>query len=145
MADISPISFGQTTDLLGDAISGASLENRQIANNIANVNTPNYRRSTTNFKEALRATLGRPAPEGELQLKTDSARQFEIGGAEAPAPFDPRVTVDGSTQMRVDGSNVDIDQESALLSKNAGYEQTMAELLSEQYKFLRESITEQPN
>lgn len=145
MADISPISFGQTTDLLGNAIQGATLENDQIANNIANVNTPNYRRSTTNFRDALAATLGTSGDPNELQLKTDNPRQITVDGEMPPVAFDPKVTVDDQTQMKVDGSNVDIDQESARLSQNTGYEQTMSQLLSEQYKFLRESITEQPN
>ena len=145
MADISPISFGQTTDLLGNAIEGASRENNQIANNLANVNTPNYRRSTTNFVDALQASLGIPAPEGELTLATDSARQFDIDGAQAPVQFDPKPMVDATVQMRVDGSNVDVDQETAKLSQNAGYSQSMESLLQEQYKFLREAITEQPN
>lgn len=145
MADISPISFGRTTDLLGNAIKGSALENDQIANNLANVNTPNYARSTTNFQEALQATLGVPAPEGELTLATDSARQFDIDGAQAPVPFDPQAQVDRSVQMRVDASNVDIDQETTKLSENAGYSQSMESLLQEQYKFLREAITEQPN
>ncbi len=145
MPDINPISFGQTTDLLGNAVKGAGLENDQIANNLANVNTPNYRRSTTNFREALQATLGMPAPADGLTLHTDSARQFEIDGAQAPTPFNPQATVDETIQMRVDQSNVDVDQEMALLSENAGYSQTMSQLLQEQYKFLREAITEQTN
>lgn len=145
MDSVNPISFGQTTDLLGNAIRGATLENEQIANNLANVNTPNYRRSTTNFRDALQAELGVPAPTDELQLATNSDRQFVIDGAQAPVPFDPQPMVDESIQGRVDGSNVDVDKEAAELSENAGYEQTMSSLLSEQYKFLRESITEQPN
>jgi flagellar basal-body rod protein FlgB len=145
MADTSAISFGATTDMLGSAIKGSSLEQEQIANNLANVNTPNYRRSTTNFRQALQDTLGQPADPDELTLATDSDRQFEINSAVPPKPFDPQATVDESIQGRVDGSNVDIDQESALLSENSGYEQTMAQLLQEQYKFLREAITESPS
>ena len=145
MADISPISFGQTTDLLGNAIKGANLENDQIANNIANVNTPYFRSSSVNFRDALAASLGTPAPEGELTLKTDDPRQFAVNDAMPPVPFDPRPVVNEATQMRADQSNVDIDQETAKLSQNAGYEQTMSQLLSEQYKFLREAIQEQTN
>lgn len=145
MADVNPISFGQTTDMLGNAIKGSTLENEQIANNIANVNTPNYRRSTTNFRDVLQATLGTPAPADELQMATDNNRQFVIDGAEAPVPFDPHSEIDETTQMRVDQSNVDVDKEMAELSENAGYQQTMSSLLQEQYKFLREAITEQPN
>ncbi len=145
MADINPISFGQTTDLLGNAIKGATLENAQISNNLANVNTPNYRRSTTDFKDALQASLGNPASTDELTLATDNDRQFALDGAEMPVPFDPQATVDSTIQMRVDGSNVDVDQEMAKLSENTGYSQTMSQLLQEQYKFLREAITEQTN
>ncbi len=145
MDSINPVSFGQTTDLLGNAIKGSSLENDQISNNLSNVNTPNYRRSTTNFREALQATLGNPAPADELTLQTDSDRQFEIDGAEMPVAFDPQATVDNTIQMGVDKSNVDVDQEMAQLSENAGYSQTMTQLLQEQYKFLREAITEQTN
>ncbi|MBV8639556.1 MAG: flagellar basal body rod protein FlgB [Candidatus Eremiobacteraeota bacterium] len=145
MADINPISFGQTTDLLGNAIKGAGLENAQISNNLANVNTPNYRRSTTNFKDALEASLGTPASTDELTLATDNDRQFTLDGAEMPVAFDPQATVDSTVQMRVDGSNVDVDQEMAKLSENTGYSQTMSQLLQEQYKFFREAITEQTN
>lgn len=145
MADINPLSFGQTTELLGNAIKGAGLENAQISNNLANVNTPNYRRSTTNFKDALQASLGNPASTDEMTLATDNDRQFALDGAEMPTPFDPQATVDSTIQMRVDGSNVDVDQEMARLSENTGYSQTMSQLLQEQYKFLREAITEQTN
>ncbi len=144
MADISAISFGQTVDLLGNAIKGASLEQDQIANNLANVNTPNYRRSTTTFKDALQASLGVPASSDTIALKTDDDRQFPLDGAALPQSFDPKAQVDETAQMRVDKSNVDIDQESAKLSSNSGYEQTMAQLLQAQYKRLREAVQEQP-
>lgn len=142
MADINPLSFGQTTELLGNAIKGAGLENAQISNNLANVNTPNFRRSTTNFKDALQASLGNPASTDELTLATNDDRQFALDGAAMPTPFDPQATVDSTIQMRVDGSNVDVDQEMARLSENSGYSETMSQLLQEQYKFFREAITE---
>ncbi len=144
MADISGISFGQPVDLLSNAIAGASDEQSQIANNIANVNTPNFRRSDVSFKEALAESLGTPAPADTLGLKTDSSRQFSLNDGKPPMPFDPKAHVDTGTQMRVDKSNVDIDQEMARLSVNSGYEQDMAQLLTSQYKRLREAIQEQP-
>ena len=144
MTDIGGISFGSTIDLLSNAVDGASREQDQLANNIANVNTPNFRRSTTSFKEALAESLGTPASSDEISLRTDDDRQFDINGAVAPIPFDPQAHVDLSTQMRPDKSNVDIDQESAMLQQNAGYQQTMAGLLKKQYSWLREAVTEQP-
>ena len=137
------VPFGDTPSVLGDAIHGAMLEHEQLANNIANVNTPNFRSSNVDFKAALQQSLGVPADPNELAMSTDSARQFAIGDSTPPAPFDPQAVVDTSTQMRVDGSNVDIDQQSAQLTQNTEYQETMTQLLEEQYKFMRQSITEQ--
>lgn len=143
MADISALSFGPTIKVLGEAIHGASLENDQIANNIANVNTPNFRRSTTSFRDALSASLGTPPAADELALKTNDPRQFDVNGAQPPVPYDPQPHVDESTKMRVDGSNVDVDKEMASLQMNSGYSQTMTDLLTKQYSWLRQAITEQ--
>jgi flagellar basal-body rod protein FlgB len=145
MADIGGIpSFGSTIDLLNNAVDGSSREQLQIANNIANVNTPNFRRSTTSFREALAASLGTPASPDDLALKTNDDRQFAINAAVPPVPFDPQAQIDESTQMRVDRSNVDVDKEMALLQQNSGYHQTMSQLLKKQYSWLREAITLQP-
>jgi flagellar basal-body rod protein FlgB len=145
MADIGGIpSFGSTIDLLSNAIDGSSREQTQIANNIANVNTPNFRRSTVSFKDALAQSLGTTPDPDELTLETDSERQFSINGAQAPVAFDPQAKVDTNTQMRADKSNVDVDQEMAQLQQNSGYQQTMASLLRKQYTFLREAIQLQP-
>ena len=72
---------------------------------------------------------------------TSSDRQF--GETNAVTPFDPQVQVDETDQMRADGSNVDIDQESAQLAQNSGYSQTMSQLLQVQFMRLREAVTEQ--
>jgi flagellar basal-body rod protein FlgB len=141
--DISAISFGPTVDLLSNAIKGSGQENDQIANNIANINTPNFRRSTTDFRDALAESLGTPASPDELALTTNDPRQFDVNGAQAPVPYDPKPHVDETTQMRVDRSNVDPDQEMAILERNSGYQQTMSNLLGKQYTWLREAITEQ--
>lgn len=143
MSDISPLGFGSTVDMLSNAISGAGAEQSAIAQNIANVNTPNYRRQTVSFKDALSAAAGEGGTGDELAMNTDSERQFAIGGP-ASQPFAPQMQVDDTDQMRVDGSNVDVDQEMAQLSQNSGYSQTMSQLLQVQFMRLREAITEQP-
>jgi flagellar basal-body rod protein FlgB len=143
MSDINALGFGSTVDMLSNAISGASAEQSAIAQNIANVNTPNYRRQTVSFKEALASAAGEPVTGDELALNTDSDRQFGIGGS-TPQAFDPQMQVDDTDQMRVDGSNVDVDQEMAQLSQNSGYSQTMSQLLQVQFMRLREAVTEQP-
>lgn len=144
MADFSVLPLGQTVQLLGEASKGAHLEHEQIANNIANVNTPQFRSSYVDFRSALQDSLGDPPDPDALAMATDDDRQFAIGDGTPPVPYDPQPQVDTTTQMRVDGSNVDIDQQMAQLSENTGYQQTVGQLLQEQYKFIREASTEQP-
>lgn len=143
MSDINAVGFGSTVDMLTNAISGAGLEHEAIAQNIANVNTPNYLRHTVSFKDALAAAEGEPMGGDDMALKTDSNRQFgDLAGA--AQPFDPQMQVDETDRMRVDGSNIDVDNEMAQLSQNSGYGQTMSQLLQVQFMRLREAITEQP-
>ncbi|HTZ55196.1 MAG TPA: flagellar basal body rod protein FlgB [Candidatus Acidoferrum sp.] len=143
MADFSILPLGEATTVMGDAIKGAKLEHDQIANNIANVNTPGFKTSSVDFRSALQASLGEPADPDALPLTTDDDRQFALDAA-TPVPYDPKAIVDDTTTMRVDQSNVDIDQQMALLSDNTSYQQTVSQLLQEQYKFFREAATEQP-
>jgi flagellar basal-body rod protein FlgB len=139
--------FGRTVGMLKDAMDGASATHGAIANNIANVNTPNFRRTDVSFKDALAAADPAAASGDELELTTTSALDLPADGASGPAgsgdaAFKITTTVDQTQQMRLDGSNVDVDQEMAKLSLNSAYAQTMSQLLSTQYTRIRASIEE---
>jgi flagellar basal-body rod protein FlgB len=136
------ISFGSTVTMLKDAAYGAGEAHSAIANNIANVNTPNFKRSDVSFKESLAAELPRFEDSSELALVTDNDKQIQAGPDFAPKPFAITTSLDDTQQMRVDGSNVDVDQEMAKLSLNSSYGQTMNQLLSTQYTRIREAIQE---
>jgi flagellar basal-body rod protein FlgB len=143
MAEFSLLPLDPATTVLNNAVKGARMEHTQIANNIANVNTPGFETSSVDFKTALQQSMGMPEDPDQLAMVTDDDRQFAIGDAVAPTPYDPQPQVDNSTQMRTDQSNVDIDQQMALLSSNTSYQETMSQLAQEQYKFMREVISEQ--
>jgi flagellar basal-body rod protein FlgB len=134
--------FGTTITMLKDAGTGAGQTHDAIANNIANINTPGFKRSDVNFKEALAAELPRYDDSTELALVTDDDKQIAAGPDFEPQPFKVTSSIDDTQQMRVDGSNVDLDQEMAKLSINSSYSQTMHALLSQQYARIREAIQE---
>ncbi|MEW1821126.1 flagellar basal body protein [Arthrobacter sp. NPDC080031] len=46
-----------TSVALGSALDGLSLRQRTIANNIANINTPNYHAQRVQFEDALAASV----------------------------------------------------------------------------------------
>lgn len=94
------------------AMDAAMLRSRTIANNIANVTTPGYRRVEVSFEEQLRTALDRTRLKGS---KTD-AQHLDLGrknlsdvNAEAYHPYDP-------TQPS-GVNNVDIDAEMAKLAE----------------------------
>jgi flagellar basal-body rod protein FlgB len=136
------LSFGDTVTMLKDASRGASKTHLVEANNIANINTPNFKRSDVSFKEALAEELPRTDDSDDLALVTDNDKQIPAGPDFEAKPFDITTTLDDSQQMRVDGSNVDLDQEMAKLSINSSYSQTMHALLQQQYSRIREAIEE---
>jgi flagellar basal-body rod protein FlgB len=136
------ISFGSTVTMLKDASTGAGESHASIANNIANVNTPGFKRTDVSFKESLAAELPRTDDSDELALVTTSDKMIPAGPDFEAKPFAISSSLDDTQQMRVDGSNVDVDQEMAKLALNSSYGQTMSELLSQQYTRIREAIQE---
>jgi flagellar basal-body rod protein FlgB len=136
------ISFGPTIGMLENALSGANAAHVAIAGNIANAETPDFHRTDVSFKDALaRSEAGTGDPE-VFALETNDPRQIAFGGATPAEPFSITSTVDDTQQMRVDGSNVDIDQEMAKLSLNSSYAQTMAQLTTTSFTRVRDAIQE---
>lgn len=136
------IGFGDTVNMLKDAGRGARETHDAIANNIANINTPGFKRTDVNFREALASELPRYDDSSELALVTDNDKQIPAGPDFEAKPFAITTQLDDTQAMRVDGSNVDLDQEMAKLSINSSYSQTMHTLLSTQYTRIREAIQE---
>ncbi len=134
--------FGDTISMLKDAGTGARQSHDVIANNVANINTPGFKRTDVSFEEALASELPRYDDSSDLALVTDNPSQIAAGPDFAPQPFAVTTQLDDTQAMRVDGSNVDLDQEMAKLSINSSYSQTMHALLGTQYSRIREAISE---
>ena len=62
-----------TSAALSSALDGLALRQRTIANNIANINTPNYQAKRVSFEDALAASVrsgsGQVAPTVEASLE----------------------------------------------------------------------------
>ena len=96
-------------NVMGKAADAAWQRNEIIANNIANVDTPNYKRQDINFEAQLRRALG------ESRYETVDAKVAHITTSE----LKPRVYTDAANfSYRVDGNNVDIDTENVELASN---------------------------
>lgn len=122
---------------LGRGLAAANLRQEVISNNIANVNTPNFKKSDVVFEELLAKEIGMD-DSGRLPLVRTHDRHLPvgmIGGAKAS------IQEDDTTTMRVDNNNVDIDIEMASLAKNQIYYNAMATELGGYVNKLKNVIT----
>ena len=116
-----------TFDNMERGISAANLRHEVISDNLANVNTPNFKRSEVVFEELLAKEIYGDGDEGKLPLGRTHDKHLPVGKF---APAQARVERDDSTTMRVDNNNVDIDMEMASLAKNQLYYNALAKQLS---------------
>jgi flagellar basal-body rod protein FlgB len=112
--------FDTTQSGLERALSGAALRQEAIASNIANVNTPGYRRQDVDFQSALQAAWNQ--------------------GHAAVDRVQPAIGVDPSSAIRQDGSSVDIDVEAAAQAKNGLQYEAVAQVLKTRAAILRSAI-----
>ncbi len=137
---LESIVNGPTWNYLQRGISAANVRQEVISNNIANVNTPHFKKSNVLFEDLLAYELyGKDPNEGKLEM----ARTHDAHLPFKPFPFraDTTIEVDQTKTMRVDDNNVDIDIEMASLAKNQLWYNAMATELNQYISHLRTVIT----
>lgn len=112
-------TIASSLGVLAQLLDAASLRHRVISQNVANVNTPGYRRREVVFEADLAKALATP------------------GGATRAKP--QVVVADGPE--RVDGNTVDIDREMNDLAKNALLYQAAATIVTSRVASLRSAVT----
>lgn len=119
------------------ALDAAWMRNEVIAQNIANVDTPGYKRSTVAFEEYLESSSQKNGFKGN----TTSSRHVPIGKNSDNARI--RVTRDNKNlSTRLDGNNVDIETEMASLAKNDIRYNALVQSINGSYKRIMSVINE---
>jgi flagellar basal-body rod protein FlgB len=101
---------------LQQALNRSSLTQKVIAQNIANVDTPNYKAQELSFNQTLTNALSAE--------KTDP-RDFSFSTEDQG-----RIVTDNSTALQNNGNNVDIDKEMVNMAKNQLNYQAYTEAIS---------------
>lgn len=111
-------------NILDKAADAANFRNELISNNIANVDTPNYKRKDIDFESVLQAEL---AGEKTLYQAVKSANNDL-------STLDPQVYTDNSSlSYRLDGNNVDIATEEAYLAENQIRYQALVDMMNQEF------------
>lgn len=115
-------------NVLGKAADASWLRNDAIANNIANVDTPGYKREDITFQSELKKALKYSSYESmDEKVKNLKSRQL-----------DARTYKDYSGySYRLDGNNVDIDTENTMLAKNQLMYEGLLNSISQEFNNLQ--------
>ncbi|NQX57398.1 flagellar basal body rod protein FlgB [Paenibacillus qinlingensis] len=116
--------------LMERSLDASTLRQKVVANNIANVDTPNFKRADVVFEELLQNQMsaGTPAISG---YRTDP-RHFVIGNT-SKLP-NSEVKTDDSTAINTNMNNVDMDYEMSLMAKNQLKYNAMIQQLNSDFK-----------
>jgi flagellar basal-body rod protein FlgB len=104
-------SFGQTLDVLHRTMDVAMMRQDVIADNIANADTPNFKRSFINFESQLQAALGSEGAAG-VQAAMTHERHIPFQQPIDYRSVSPNRQLDYLTTTDNNGNNVDIEEES---------------------------------
>ena len=135
------ISFDtESSAAMQRALTASSLRQQVLSDNIANVNTPNFKRSDVLFGDQLQQAVDKEEKRSgkQLSLRRTNAKHLPIPNQRSEAA---QVVKEEATTMRTDGNNVDIDREMAEVAKNAIFYQANAQQLSRYYSLLKSVIT----
>jgi len=112
----------------------AAFRHNLLTNNLANVNTPGYKRvDTADFGKALKEAVNKDS----FRAKVYDPRHIDFGRKHLDE-VTPEMIVQEQTRFRNDGSSVDLDLESAEMAKNGMRYQMVSQRLRGYFRSYRE-------
>lgn len=126
--------------LLQRTMDVAEIKQKVIADNIANVDTPGFKKREVVFEEKLKEILQNDKKE-EMPLKITDARHIQIAGDISVDTLQPEIRQLNTQTFRNDGNNVDIDVEMAEMSKNKIMYDALAQSITNELRLLRIAIS----
>lgn len=122
----------QTKNILSTTLSALSLRHSAISQNIANVDTPYYKRKDVLFENYLRRVLY--AGSGVRSSRSDPHHAFF---STEVSKIKPAIFAEADTRYRNDYNNVDVDREMSIMAKNSlsynaivGFMQSMSQTVT---------------
>lgn len=105
-------TFTRSVDLLQRAMDATSLRYQVSANNLANSEVPNFKRSTVNFESELkRAFESEEKARNGFQLARTDERHISLNVPYDYRDVEPRRVLDYTTTAKANGNNVDAETE----------------------------------
>ncbi|MED4532522.1 flagellar basal body rod protein FlgB [Metabacillus fastidiosus] len=120
--------FSNTINSLEQALNQSAIRQKVMSDNIANVDTPNYKAKDVSFSNILQKEIG------NLQAYRTDERHFEFG-SHSKENF--KVFTKSQTSYQQNGNNVDIDQEMTNMAKNQIQYNALVDRISSKFNSLK--------
>lgn len=142
------VNSNTSMDIMAKALDAYTLRNSSIANNIANADTPGYKRQEVKFESLLDDAMKKMTNESSIanrNTKTRIANQIDFGNTAKgdnlinsikPEIYDQEM----DSMYRIDGNNIDIDNEMAELVKNQLRYSTVLSQINKQFAAMRTAM-----
>src|SRR5699024_8634310 len=124
------VLFNHTIHALEQSLDYSTKKNQIISNNIANVDTPNFKAKDVSFKNVLSEEMDHLTTKSHPKHITFSSEQYQ--------PY--TMITKQNTQYNHNGNNVDIEKEMAELAKNQIYYRSMVDRLNGKFSTLQTVI-----
>ncbi|MYL33136.1 flagellar basal body rod protein FlgB [Pontibacillus yanchengensis] len=121
--------FGSTFQVLENSMNYASQKNQTITNNIANVDTPNFKSKDVVFKDVLANEVN-----NSLETKRTNEKHIPFSSYRGKSY---KVVTNSNTTYNHNGNNVDMDKEMSDLAKNQIYYQALVDRLNGKFRSLQ--------
>lgn len=118
-------------NVLDKAADASWIRNEVISDNIANVDTPNYKRQDVEFESYLLA---------QLEGANSSSLKKTVAGMDLDSLTSTIYTDSNSLSYRLDGNNVDIDTENVELASNQLKYQALVSSINNEFSMIKSAM-----
>jgi flagellar basal-body rod protein FlgB len=122
--------FSSTFTNIERGLDYASLNQKVISQNIANVDTPNYKAKTVEFKSVLHNSIY------QLEAKKTDSRHFTFHSTD----HHPAVKTKNNYQYNHNGNGVDLDKEMSEMASNQIYFNALSDRINGKFNSLKSVI-----
>lgn len=130
--------YSRSMNIMHRGLDAASQRQTVISNNLANVDTPGFKKSVVTFEDELIKALN---TNGQIAGYVTNGKHIPIG-RKSIADVQPRTLMQKETSLRNDGNNVDVDEEMAKLAMNSIMYNVLTQQVAGEFSKLKSVIKE---
>ncbi|GED58189.1 flagellar basal body rod protein FlgB [Brevibacillus formosus] len=123
--------------VLERSLDAATLRHRTIANNLANIDTPQFKSQQVIFESFLQDELNARAGNGKLEAYRTNQRHLPFGNVGVAVP---QVVSNPNNFIQNSGNDVDLETETTELAKNQIWYSGLTQLTAGHFQKLRSVI-----